>query len=196
MSGAEDDQAALNFAVTAIKFFDEYSKARNELVDRLKVVRKQFDDGDGLWRQDLLDALLEYLQFGIPLPDGLDVPLMKLFGEEFEKEFERIRRAHPERRIDPPPSQKSMALSLLAAHVTLLKELGHAPTIGKALDSVAQVSGVSRSVIKNFRDNINRGLYPRYAKNYSAEVERGRKQGVAYVAKILGEIHNVGALVK
>ena len=155
-------------------------------------------------RFDTFDAMAEFVQFGALLPDDLVVPLGVMAHEEYERAIERFLHKHPDRKrakslvasleveTGGGLSLKTMALSVAAARVTLLKRLGYAASIGKALDKVARASGLPRGAIKNFRDNLNRGLYPPSATKYYKD-EIDRHSGAVCEAEILDGLHLWGA---
>jgi hypothetical protein len=155
---------------------------RDELVDVLAVVRKRFDEGDDYWRPKLLYCLDTFLCEATDIPLDLIVPLRKMLLEEYDRSGQAQRHG-----------AKFYALECAAAVVTVLKEFGHAATIDRALDEVAKASGLDRGRIKNFRDNLSRGLHhPRRAKSYSKtlanERQRSRERSASEILNAIREL--------
>ncbi len=143
--------------------------AHAKLIEALRVVRDRQAAGADDWEYSLLRTFVKYLE-EIGVDRELRAPLWKMYIAKWhEIEQARLREDSNSKSGAPPmPLGKMNAMVVAAASVTVLKE--QQGGLDKALAFVARAAGIERKALKNFRDNINRGLSPRAVEYYQQYV--------------------------
>jgi len=147
---------------------DAYAK----LIEALRFVRERQASGADDWEYSLLRTFTKYLQ-AIGVDRDLIAPVWTMYIAKID-EIEKARRRKEGKPGTPMPVGRENALAFASAAVTVLKKQGSGK-IGDVLTSVARASKIERKAIKNFRDNINRGLLSPRASQYYKEYVRALK---------------------
>ena len=124
-----------------------------KLIAALTEVRNRLDAGEDSWRFSLLRTFREYAR-AIGVERRLLDPIQKMMNETAE-EIEQKRRTEQGKK-GRPSLNRAMPMTVVAAAVTILKQRGDYASIGEAEAAVARASGIDRTEIKHFRDNVSR----------------------------------------
>ena len=135
------------------------------LVASLREVRQAFDNDEDDWRHRLLRTYREYFK-----AIGLERPLLHPLQRMLNEVDDAILKKRSGRTRKATPLGRSLALTVAAACVTVLYERGDYKPVAKAVQVVAKTSGIDRKIIKEFRDNLNRGRAPTVATNSYKEM--------------------------